>query len=272
MFGMPLERILEIFIEYGFNAIDIPGDQDQYPINILKNIIPSYTDKIEVAEITSMMNPERDLIHPNQKVRRSAINYIKYCIDVAAELDVNLTHMCFLTFEENLHKYKNQIEGRQHTYAIECIKECAKYAENLGVKLLMEPLYNGDISIVNTSEQAVNLFSEALNMDKNVFMEGNHNYGLLQDIFHMHHEENNLIKTIERFQPITYHMHVADHIRSLDFTQEDSKFVKEAIKKLEGLDYLGSISFESFHKDVTIKTLRKSLNQLKSFRQKCHHP
>jgi sugar phosphate isomerase/epimerase len=170
--------------------------------------------------------------------------------------------MCFITNNENLEKTPRD---KLERLGIESIKICAKYAEDHNVKLLLEPLFKNDITIVNTCEKAVELWSKALNIDKDTFIQGNMNYGLLQDIFHMHHEETNLLEMIRRYNKITYHIHIADHPRGLDFTRSDSRFVSEAIKVLKAINYQHYISFESFNPEFDLNKLEIALKTIKSF-------
>ena len=115
---------------------------------------------------------------------------------------------CFLSFPDNLKNHSREVLEKR---AIESMRECIKFADDHHVRLLMEPLFKGDNSLINRADQAVELYCHALNMDVDTFLAGNHNYGLLLDLFHMHHEEKNLLDSIRKYLPITHHIHVADH-------------------------------------------------------------
>ena len=258
----PLEKILDSFIDAGFDGIDIPGEKDLFPIKKIKPILDSYSDKIKIAELTAAVNPSRDLINPAPKKRKKGIDYIKYCIDTASDLDVNLTHMCFMTNSYNLN---NTLHSKLEILAIESIKILSKYAENKGVKLMIEPLFKQDVTLIKTCDKAVILWAKALNTDSDTIMSNPKNFGLLLDIFHMHYKETNLLRSLEKYHHLNYHTHVADHPRGLDFDRRDSKFVEKAIKKLKSLDYKNFISFESFDPSVTLSTLKESLEIIKEY-------
>lgn len=261
IFVEPFEKILDAFVDAGFDGIDIPGDIENYPPSMVRDVMASYDDKLAMAEITAMINPNRDLINPNEKIRNSAATYIKSCIRTAAELDVKLTHFCFITTRNILQEMpRSGLEER----AIKSIKELAAYAEEYDVKLLMEPLFADDCTIVKTCEDAVDLWKRALGIDEEVFLSGITEYGLLQDIFHMHHEEDDLLGSLEKYNKITYHRHIADHPRGLDFSRADTDFAKQSLLKIQELDYSGFISFESFNPDFGLNELKQSLTQLKS--------
>ncbi len=234
IFNLSLDKILDSLIHAGFDGVDIPADQKSYSISKIQPILQSYSNKLKIGEITACMNPTRDLIHPEVVRRKIALDYIKYCIITASELGVNFTHFCFLSFPDNLTSNSREVLEKR---AIESIKELIKFADDHHVRLLMEPLFKGDVSLINRADQAVDLFSKALNTDPTSFLAGNHNYGLLLDLFHMHHEEPDMFTTLRTYLPITYHVHVADHPRGLDFTRPDSSFVKRGMDILKEKNY-----------------------------------
>jgi D-psicose/D-tagatose/L-ribulose 3-epimerase len=258
---VPLEQILEKFVQFGFDGIDIPGEKDTFPVAKIKPLLDSYSNKLQIGELTACINPTRDLIHPDDKKRQHAIDYIKYCIDAAQALECNKTHFCFITFPENLNGSPRE---KLEKTAIRVIAELAKYAANKEVTLMMEPLFKDDTSLVNRADQAISLFSKALNMDPVSFLKEKHQFGLLLDIFHMHHEEQDSLATIEKYLPKTYHMHVADHPRGLNFARSDSNFVAKAMQKLRSMNYDHFLSFESFDPDWNLDRLENALHVLKS--------
>ncbi|MFX0102963.1 MAG: sugar phosphate isomerase/epimerase family protein [Candidatus Hodarchaeota archaeon] len=257
----PLEVILDALVDAGFDAIDVPGEPSSHPISKIKPILDSYSDKIKIGELTACINPTRDLINQDPVMRRKAIDYIKYCIEAAEELGCNLTHLCFITNDDNLN---NTPRAKLEARAIDAIKECSSLAGDLGVKLMIEPLFKDDNTILNTAKQGVNLFAKALDIDAGTFIQGDQ-FGLLLDIFHMHHEEKDLLKTLGKYATIMFHGHVADHPRGLDFTRDDSIFVKKAIRRLDAIGYKSLVSFESFDPSVTLEALKDSLSTIKSF-------
>ena len=260
----PLTQVLDALVSAGFDAVDIPGDKERFSPKTVKPILESYSNKLKIGEVTACINPDRDLVNPDVKLRKKAVDYIKYCIQTASDLGVNLTHMCFITNPKNLNETPRE---KLENWGKESIKECAKFAQDHSVNLMLEPLFKQDTTIVNTADQAVQLFSGALGLDPEQFLspEKNKQFGLLLDIFHMHHEEKDLLQTISKYIKITYHTHVADHPRGLDFSRADSKFVSDAIKKLKQLKYNRYVSFETFDEHFQLNTLKTALDSLKKF-------
>ncbi len=262
IFGTPLETIMEKFVAFGFDGIDIPADAEQYPIAKILPVVESFHKKLPVPEITACMNPTRDLTHPAAANRKKAVNYIKLCVDTAVALHVPSTHLCFISTPELLAKEpRPKLESR----AVASLQECIKYAQDHGVRLLLEPLFKGDNTIVNQCEQAVALFSRALKIDPKEFFGKTKEFGLLCDLFHMHHEEPDFVGAIRTYAPLIGHAHVADHPRSLDFTRSDSQFVRQGIEQLRASGYEEFVSFESFDASVNFEGLRQALQVVKQY-------
>ncbi len=262
IFGDSLEDIMEKFVAFGFDGIDIPADAEQYPIDKIQSVVESFHKKLPVPEITACMNPTRDLSHPTAANRKTAVNYIKLCVDTAVALNVPSTHLCFISTPQLLVKEpRPKLESR----GVTSLQECIKYAQDHGVRLLLEPLFKGDNTIVNRCEQAVALFSRALKIDPKEFFGKTKEYGLLCDLFHMHHEEPDFVGALKKYAPLIGHAHVADHPRSLDFTRPDSQFVRQGIEQLRASGYEGFVSFESFDASVNFDTIQTALNVIKKF-------
>ncbi len=260
--GKPLGDILDRLTAAGFDAVDFPGEPDLYPLAAAKDTLASFSKKLRVAEITACINPTRSLMDPDEKSRRKAIDYVKYCIDAASELGVRLTHACFITTAESLQKTAPAAMERA---ALDSLKVLSRHAKDAGVRLMLEPLFSNDNTIVKTAGKAVSLFSKAIGMDAEAFLHGQRDFGLLLDIFHMHNEEPDLLRAIRDHAAITMHVHVADHVRSLDFTRADSAFVRSAIAAFRDAGYAGYTSFESFHPSVSFDVLETALKVIKSF-------
>ncbi len=262
IFGGSLEDIMEKFVAFGFDGIDIPADTEQYPIAKIQPVVESFRNKLPVPEITACMNPTRDLTHPAAANRKKAVNYIKLCVDTAVALNVSSTHLCFISTPELLAK---ESRPKLESHGVASLQECIKYAQECGVRLLLEPLFKGDNTVVNRCEQAVALFSRALKIDTKEFFGKTKDYGLLCDLFHMHHEEPDFLGAIRTYAPLIGHAHVADHPRGLDFTRPDSQFVRQGIEQLRASGYEGFVSFESFDSSVNFEGLRQALQVVKQY-------
>lgn len=257
--GRPLDDIFSTLVDAGFDAIDVPCEPATYPVAAVLEATGSWAPSLRVAEVTACINPGRDLVHPVITNRQAAVTYIKHCIDLAAAIGNCLTHLCFITSPENLHGTPRAVlEGR----AIDSIRECHRHAVDAGVRLLVEPLFKDDVTLVTTAGQGISLYARALGVDEDAI--GHDNTGLLLDLFHGHREEVDLQATIEKHARATFHVHVADAIRSLDFSRSDSDFVARGLARFDTLGFAGYASFESFDASVSLESLGHSLATLKA--------
>ena len=259
-YNQPLPQILDVMIEGGFDAIDIPGDLKHYAPDTIRPYLTQVKDQIELGEITGVWGPNRDIINPDMEERKIGINYAMECITIAQELESDLTHMCFMTSPANLETPRAKLEE----YAIIAIKKCFKLAQDYGITLMIEPLFKQDNTLVNTADQAMDLFCRALDIDEETFLRGSDEFGLLLDVFHMHHEEANLLDTLQKYRNVVKHIHIADHPRGLDFSRSDSKFTEEAIHKIQAINYQGLVSFEAIPA-VPLEEIGQALKTLKNF-------
>lgn len=238
LFEEKLPVVLDWVADAGFEAVDIPGETLAYPVARVREALASYDDALAVGEVTGVWGPERDLIHPDPKTRGRAIKYAKDCIEMAADLGANLTHLCFMTTPHNLDHMPRETLAR---HAVSAIQECHAHAREYGVTLLVEPLFQKDVSLVNRAEQAVSLWEEALGVSCAELPALG--AGLLLDAYHMHFEERSIQATIRTHAELVRHVHLADHDRNIRF-RDHLDFVTETLCALREVGYSGYISLE----------------------------
>ncbi|MHA1733373.1 MAG: sugar phosphate isomerase/epimerase family protein [Promethearchaeota archaeon] len=260
LFEEPLSRILEWLVDAGFDAVDIPGEVDAYPPKLVLDELGPYSGSLDVGEVTGVWGSERDLVSPDRTTRARALEYAKSCIRMAHELGSNLTHVCFMT---NPHNLDNTPREKLLELAASATKECYDYAREYGVTLMIEPLYEKDVTPVNRAEQAVDVWCRALGVGASEL--ASRDLGLLLDLFHMHHEEPSIPAAFEKYGDLVRHVHVADAGRGIEF-KGDTSFVEKAFRSLEAMNYGGLVSFEPipvrFDPGVDLK---HALGKLKEF-------
>jgi len=89
------------------------------------------------------------------------------------------------------------------TYAIDCFKECADYAQKAGIQLPLEAINRYETNFLNTVEET-NQFIQEIDSDA---------MGLHLDTFHMNIEEVSIEETIKKHAKRLIHMHFADSNR-----------------------------------------------------------
>ena len=108
--------------------------------------------------VCGAFGPDRDLSHDDAAIRRIGIEYVKRCVDLAAELGA--PH--FVGPMRNSAVGKTRLldpleRGAQRALAVESLKVVADYAGERGVALGVEPLNRFETDLVNTAEQALEL-------------------------------------------------------------------------------------------------------------------
>jgi len=164
---------------------------------------------------------------PDPKVRRAAITRIKDHIPLAEEFNA----IIIIGLIRGV--VKKGIETSQAmTWLVDALKECCNAASVHGVRLALEPINHYETTLINTTEQGLELVEEV----------GEGNFGLLLDTFHMNIEESVMETAIRSGGERIFHFHVADSNRwhpgagHLDF--------KQLLKSLTSIGYEGWVSGE----------------------------
>jgi len=121
---------------------------------------------------------------------------------------------------------------RQWALGIQAIRQCALFAQDHGVTLLLEPINRYETNVVNTAEDGLRMLAE-LDVP---------NIKLLMDTFHMNIEEPSVPVTIEKLESHLGYIHFADSNRHAP-GQGHIPFT-EILSALQKIDYAGYISAE----------------------------
>lgn len=137
-------------------------------------------------------------VHPDQSVRRQAIDRVKRLIDFAGYLGANL----------NI----GRVRGQYHddvpkettwSWAIEAFREISDHAKPVGVDIALETVTIMQTNFINTLEDAQKMVDE-VNKD---------NFKFMMDIFHLNLEEKDIFEAIDKYSKSNIHVHLADNNR-----------------------------------------------------------
>ena len=103
------------------------------------------------------MGASRDSAHEDKSIQRGSVAFLKHCIDVAATMGATMVAVPIYsavgrTWQATASQRKRDLERCTRN-----LKEVARYAEDKGVKLAMEPLNRFETSFINLAEQAIEL-------------------------------------------------------------------------------------------------------------------
>jgi sugar phosphate isomerase/epimerase len=147
----------------------------------------------------SLMFAGRDLIHADEAVRASSVQYLKDCITMVKELEGR--EMTIVPSQVGKVVPMASPE-EEWAWAVEGLKEVYAHSEKAGVVLGLEPLNRFETNFLNRHDQAI-LLAEAVGP----------NCGVCLDAFHINIEEADLHQAILNTRDRLVAFHVADNNR-----------------------------------------------------------
>lgn len=184
--------------------------------------------------VCGAFGPDRDITSTDSSIRKSGIEYIMECIDIAEKLNSPVVSgpMYAATGKTNL--LSPEDKKQQWDWAIENLKIVAEYAEDKNVKLAIEPLNRFETDMINTVEQGLKLLNRV----------GKDNVGFLLDTFHMNIEEKNMAESIKKAGNKVFNFHACSNDRGTPGTGNIPW--KDVVQALKAINYDGPIVIESF--------------------------
>ncbi len=180
-------------------------------------------------------------------IRLAAISRIKNHIRLAEELDaVVILGLIRGVTPAGISREKAM------DWLVEALKNCARFATDLGVRLALEPINRYETDLINTIDQGLTLVDRV----------GVETLGLLPDTFHMNIEEVSIECSIRNAASRIFHFHVADSNRwypgagHLDFTK--------ILAVLNDINYSGWISAETLPHPDTLTAAEQGLAHLQA--------
>ena len=220
----------------GFDQVEIPieGEKDlDY-----KKAAEAYRRTGLKSSICAVMGARRDPSHPSPAVQKGAVAYLKHCIDAAVTLGAPLVAGPLYAAVGRTWPSTPAQRQRDLARCAKNLKVVARYAEDKGVLLALEPLNRFETSFVNLTDQALELAD----------LIDSPNVQLMMDTFHANIEEKNLGKAIELAGKLMIHVHANENDRGTPGTGHVPwSEVAAALKKVK---YSGALVIESFSTSV----------------------
>ena len=172
LFMKSLEEILEIATRDGFELIEILCEGPYWPRNLLnkdytEHTLVEYNPKLKNMdlEIFDSFNIEVMLHSPtidlnpgsmNEGIRKETIKQIKETLDLANIIGAK----AITTHPGIVHRREERIRNLAIDYAIETLKECEKYGEDLGVVFSIENMPNKFNFLANSLKEHKKIVNE----------------------------------------------------------------------------------------------------------------
>ena len=190
------------------------------------------------ASLVTVLGPDSNLVHPDEKVREKGRAYLRYCIDAAHALGaVNLGGPFYSALGRTWQSFAEERERDIELLAGQ-LRELADYAADRGVVLCVEPLNRFETSFINTAEQLVEVLDRVDHPACKALL----------DTFHMNIEEKSLGDAIRAIGPRLGHLHSCENDRGAPGSGHVPwADVAEAVRDI---GYDGPVVIESFSSHI----------------------
>jgi D-psicose/D-tagatose/L-ribulose 3-epimerase len=230
------EEIAPKVKELGFDWIEIPLES---PEDLDYERLAATIRELGLGVSTcAAMGPDRDLIHPDEAIRQSGMDYLKKCIDANKVLGAtNLVGPLYSAVGRTWQQTEDE-RAKDMEVLVANLKELGEYAAQNGVTLCVEPLNRFETSFINLASQVVEVVDRV----------DHPNVQVMLDSFHMNIEEKSLGDAIRLVGPRLKHFHSCENDRGAPGSGNvDWDGVSAALKEI---GYDGPVVIESFTSKV----------------------
>jgi D-psicose/D-tagatose/L-ribulose 3-epimerase len=231
-----LEELAPHVSEMGFDLIEIPIENPaDLDYDQAADIITEQGLDVSVAAV---MAPGRDLVHSDETIRQDGISYLRECIEAADTLGAS--HVIGPMYAETGRTWQTTPDEREEELNLlsEQLLSISQYANERDVVLCIEPLNRYETSLINTTEQALDVIDRV-----------NHPAcQLLIDTFHFNIEDRELRNTINEAGQQLCHVHACGNDRGAPGSGHIPW--QEIAEGLYDINYNGPVVIESFTPEV----------------------
>jgi D-psicose/D-tagatose/L-ribulose 3-epimerase len=231
-----LEKLAPHVAEMGFDWIEAPlesiGDLDhKRGADIVRR------HGLEVSACAAM-GPDRDLIHPDEAIRKNGVAYLRQAIEATHALGgTNLVGPLYAAVGRTWQQTPAE-RARDLDVLVKNLGELARYAGDYGVILCVEPLNRFETSFINLAEQAIEVVDRV----------DHPNCQVMLDTFHMNIEEKSLGNAIRAAGKRLRHVHACENDRGAPGSGNVTW--NEVAQALKDIKYDGPVVIESFTSKV----------------------
>jgi D-psicose/D-tagatose/L-ribulose 3-epimerase len=193
----PLAETAERLRGAGYDGIELSGEPDSLDLAEVRSVLDAYG--LTVTSICGLYTPERDIGHPDARVRAGGVDYVKRCVELAHEVGAAVV----IVVPTAVGRVAPEASREQELEL--AAASLAEAAAGLGgsVELVIEALNRFETYLVNTLEQAAELRALA----------GSAGVQLMADLFHMNIEEADVAGALREHSAVLAHVHLADSNR-----------------------------------------------------------
>jgi D-psicose/D-tagatose/L-ribulose 3-epimerase len=231
-------RLFKQFKKWGFDTVEIPIED---PSHIDPSHVKRELDKagLVCGSVCACMGPDRDL-RGTPEAQDTGLNYMRALLDQMVTLDCPSLIGPVYSAVGRADAVLSDEYKEQWKTVVTHLKTLAKYAQERGRQICLEPLNRFETDFINTCDQG-------LRMVKAV---GGPALRLHLDTFHMNIEEKNQAAAIRKAGRQLGHFHACGSDRGTPGNDHiDWKPIAAALK---AVGYKGDVVIESFTTDVKV--------------------
>lgn len=246
---------LELLEQIGIEGIELETALSGAVLDKIKSVHEALSSS-RVRLSTVLIGYQGGLLARNRDVREKTLEEIKRYIEVCARLDgagvvtIPSAPRRHGPFGISLHCN----EETKKALAIEQYRILGKYAYDLGVYVIIEPVDHFQTNFINTCDEA----AEICKMTRTDMIK------ICPDFFHMSIEHENIAEKIDEFSDYIIHLHIGDNDNKSKFAVMPGRGnldLKSASKALKAINYSNYLSLDCKIPDE--KELRWGMHFLK---------
>jgi D-psicose/D-tagatose/L-ribulose 3-epimerase len=168
----------------GFDLIEVPIEgTDDLDYQEAASLAKDFGLGVSVC---AAIGPDRDLIHPDERIRTHGMAYVRHCIQAAETLGA--TNVCGPLYSAVGRTWQTTEDERKRDVdlLVKGLRELAAEAGDHGVVLGVEPLNRFETSFINLADQAIEVVARV----------DHPACGVMLDTFHMNIEERSIGEAI----------------------------------------------------------------------------
>ena len=186
------------------------------------------------VSVCGAIGPDRDLIHPDSKIRANGMNYVRHAIEATHTLGGTNLVGPFYSAVGRTWQMTDDERTRDTDLLVENLSQLATYASDHGVILCVEPLNRFETSFLNLAEQVVEVVDRVDSPACQIML----------DTFHMNIEEKSSGEAIRAAGSRLKQVHTCENDRGAPGTGQ--VHWQEVAQALHDIHYDGPVVIESF--------------------------
>ena len=231
-------KLFKTFKKWGFDTVEIPVEDPSH-IDPVKVKAAAQKAGIAVGSICACMGPGRDL-RGTEEEQQTGITYVKALIDQAAIIGCPSIIGPIYSVVGKADAVEPEQQKKEFELVVKNLKVLAKYAEEKGITLCIEPLNRFETDFLNTADKGLKLLKAVKSKAVKLHL----------DTFHMNIEEKNQAAAILKVGQHLGHFHACGSDRGTPGGDHiDWVPIVKALKKIK---YNGDVVIESFTTDVKV--------------------